>query len=214
MSECLCSYVSDFLSHISTVTSNYLSSETHKTRTFVLCLTLIRVIFLVDKKNPDWWGWNSRRRERGICVSAPFVMMSSRLLLGTNSVRRRWPRLPLKVHPDKVNPIDFLTSAPQKIICHLVPFPTTAHPCSIKNCGIQGHCGTPHWLSVKGNCTSKSFVDLAQVGCTPIGNYTPKYDPDQIFCLMYASVHPIRDFGHPGNLIPPTLILAKLGCIH
>ena len=39
-------------------------------------------------------------------------------------------------------------------------------------------------------------------GCTPIGNYTLKYHPDQIFYLLYAGVHPIRDYGHHGNLIP------------
>ena len=49
-------------------------------------------------------------------------------------------------------------------------------------------------------------------GVHPIVNYTPKYHPDQIFYLLYAGVHLIRDYGHPGNLIPPTLTLAKLGC--
>ena len=32
----------------------------------------------------------------------------------------------------------------------------------------------------------------------------PKIPPDQIFYLLYAGVHPIRDYGHPGNLIPNT----------
>ena len=31
----------------------------------------------------------------------------------------------------------------------------------------------------------------------------------QIFYQLYARVHSIRDYGHPGNLIPPTLTPAK-----
>ena len=49
-------------------------------------------------------------------------------------------------------------------------------------------------------------------GCTPIGHFTPKYHPDQIFNLLYAGFHPFRDYGYPGNLISPTLTPAKLGC--
>ena len=33
-----------------------------------------------------------------------------------------------------------------------------------------------------------------------------------MFYLLDTELHPIRDYGHPGNLIPPALTLAKLGC--
>ena len=54
---------------------------------------------------------------------------------------------------------------------------------------------------------------LRWVGCTLIENYTPKYHPDQFF-LLYAGVHPIRDYGHPGYLhdTPNTHPAKKIGC--
>ena len=59
--------------------------------------------------------------------------------------------------------------------------------------------------------TIQTLTPLELVWFPPHTTYNPKH-PDQIFNLLYAEVHPIRDYGHPGNLIPPTLTPEKLGC--
>ena len=64
----------------------------------------------------------------------------------------------------------------------------------------------PYWTPI-----NQHHPDLTWVGCTPIGNFTPDYHPDQIFYLLYAEVHLIREHGQPSNLIPPSLSPARRG---
>ena len=57
-------------------------------------------------------------------------------------------------------------------------------------------------------CTPKGFVDLTSVGCTPIGNCTPKYHPDRL------GSHPDRPRLHPDRLgCTPSSIWTPVGAV-
>ena len=86
--------------------------------------------------------------------------------------------------------------------------PTAEHPIDLSQREIaprkdQASCGTPHWLFTKENCTPKGFVKLAQVWCTPNGNCTRKYYPNQFFVLVLC---------HPGIKLPLTFTPTTRGC--
>ena len=55
------------------------------------------------------------------------------------------------------------------------------------------------------------FCRFDMNGVHPNRKLHPEIPPNQIFYLLYARVHPLREYGHPSNLIPPTLTPAKPG---